>query len=302
MISASEWVITVLVLSGIIVFDLLVAIIRRNSETTVKESALWTIFYISLAILFGAMLPNWATTQAQGEFFAGWLTEYALSIDNIFVFVIILSRLKVPKEKQQLVLMIGILLTIAIRGLFIPAGATLIARFSSIFFLFGGFLIYTAYELFKESGEEDKEWKEGKIVTALKSKGASTFTIALVSLALTNVVFSLDSIPAIFGLTKDAYIVTTANIFALMGLRQLYFLIGGLLTKLVYLSKGLSVILGFIGVKLILEAFHGIGIHQIGGVHIPEISLNTSLFVIITCLIITTITSLIASSKSKVAE
>ncbi|MCX6450068.1 MAG: TerC family protein, partial [Actinobacteria bacterium] len=207
MISASEWVITVLVLSGIIIFDLLVAIIRRNSETTVKESALWTIFYISLAILFGAMLPNWATTQAQGEFFAGWLTEYALSIDNIFVFVIILSRLKVPKEKQQLVLMIGILLTIAIRGLFIPAGATLIARFSSIFFLFGGFLIYTAYELFKESGEEDKEWKEGKIVTALKSKGASTFTIALVSLALTNVVFSLDSIPAIFGLTKDAYIV-----------------------------------------------------------------------------------------------
>lgn len=302
MISASEWVITILVLSGIIIFDLLVAIIRRNSETTVKESALWTIFYISLAILFGAMLPNWATTQAQGEFFAGWLTEYALSIDNIFVFVIILSRLKVPKEKQQLVLMIGILLTIAIRGLFIPAGATLIARFSSIFFLFGGFLIYTAYELFKESGEEDKEWKEGKIVTALKSKGTSTFTIALVSLALTNVVFSLDSIPAIFGLTKDAYIVTTANIFALMGLRQLYFLIGGLLTKLVYLSKGLSVILGFIGVKLILEAFHGIGIHQISGVHIPEISLNTSLFVIITCLIITTITSLIASSKSKVAE
>lgn len=302
MISASEWVITVLVLTGIIIFDLLVAIIRRNSETTVKESALWTIFYISLAILFGAMLPNWATTQAQGEFFAGWLTEYALSIDNIFVFVIILSRLKVPKEKQQLVLMIGILLTIAIRGLFIPAGATLIARFSSIFFLFGGFLIYTAYELFKESGKEDKEWKEGKIVTALKSKGASTFTIALVSLALTNVVFSLDSIPAIFGLTKDAYIVTTANIFALMGLRQLYFLIGGLLTKLVYLSKGLSVILGFIGVKLIFEAFHGISIHQIGGVHIPEISLNNSLFVIITCLIITTITSLMASSKSKVAE
>ena len=300
--STTTWLVTIAVLAGIIIFDLGVAVIRRNKPTSMGEAGFWTAFCIGTAIVFGALMPRWSGLEGQKEFFAGWLTEYALSIDNIFVFVIILSRLKVPKEKQQLVLLIGILLTIAIRGLFIPAGATLISKFSSIFFLFGGFLIYTAYELFKESGEEDKEWKEGRIVTSLKAKGASTFTIALVSLALTNVVFSLDSIPAIFGLTKDAYIVTTANIFALMGLRQLYFLIGGLLTKLVYLSKGLSVILGFIGVKLILEAFHGIGIHQIGGVHIPEISLNTSLFVIITCLIITTITSLIASSKSKVAE
>ena len=293
--TSATWVITIAVLAGIIFFDLGLAIIRRKKETSLLEAAFWTVFYIGTAIIFGTLLPRWSSTQGQKEFFAGWLTEYALSVDNIFVFIIILASLKVQKELQQLVLLLGIMLTIAIRGLLIPLGAALISRFASIFFLFGIFLIYTAWELAKDSGDE--EWKEGKVVALLKKKGFSTFAIALVALGLTNLVFSLDSIPAIFGLTKDPYIVTTANVFALMGLRQLYFLLEGLLARLVYLSKGLSFILGFIGVKMIMEAFHGVGIDAIGGIHIPEVSLEVSLGVIIASLIITTVASLTATRK-----
>jgi tellurite resistance protein TerC len=291
--STSTWIITIAVLAGIILFDLGIAVIRRNKATSMFEASFWTAFYIGAAIAFGVFLPHWASEQGQKEFFAGWLTEYALSVDNIFVFIIILASLKVQKEMQQLVLLLGIMLTIAIRGLLIPLGAALISRFASIFFLFGIFLIYTAWQLAKES--EDDEWKEGKVVALLKKRGLSTFAIALIALGLTNLVFSLDSIPAIFGLTKDPYIVTTANVFALMGLRQLYFLLEGLLARLVYLSKGLSFILGFIGVKMIMEAFHGIGVDEIAGVHIPEVSLEVSLGVIISSLIITTVASLTAT-------
>jgi len=293
--SMTTWVVTIAVLSGVIIFDLLIAVLRRNKPTSILEAAFWTVFYIGTAIVFGVFLPNWSSETGQKEFFAGWLTEYALSVDNIFVFIIILTHLKVQKEKQQLVLLLGIMLTIAIRGLLIPLGAALISRFASIFFLFGAFLIYTAYTLAKEN--EDDEWKEGRVVSALKARGFSTFTIALVALGLTNLVFSLDSIPAIFGLTKDPYIVTTANIFALMGLRQLYFLLEGLLARLIYLSKGLSFILAFIGVKMIMEAFHGIGVDEIAGFHIPVVSLEVSLGVIVASLLITTVASLTATRK-----
>jgi tellurite resistance protein TerC len=293
--STSTWIITIAVLAAVILFDLGIAVIRRNKATSMLEASFWTVFYIATALIFGALLPHWSSEQGQKEFFAGWLTEYALSVDNIFVFIIILASLKVQKEIQQLVLLLGIMLTIAIRGLLIPLGAALISRFASIFFLFGIFLIYTAWQLAK--GSEDEEWKEGKVVAMLKKRGFSTFTIALVALGLTNLVFSLDSIPAIFGLTKDPYIVTTANIFALMGLRQLYFLLEGLLARLVFLSKGLSFILGFIGVKMIMEAFHGIGIDEIAGFHIPEVSLEVSLGVIVASLVITTVASLTATRK-----
>ena len=293
--STTTWVITIAVLAAVILFDLGIAVIRRNKATSMFEASFWTVFYITAALVFGALLPHWSSEQGQKEFFAGWLTEYALSVDNIFVFIIILASLKVQKELQQLVLLLGIMLTIAIRGLLIPLGAALISRFASIFFLFGIFLIYTAWQLAKEN--EDEEWKEGKVVALLKKRGFSTFTIALVALGLTNLVFSLDSIPAIFGLTKDPYIVTTANVFALMGLRQLYFLLEGLLARLVFLSKGLSFILGFIGVKMIMEAFHGIGIDEIAGVHIPEVSLEVSLGVIVASLVITTVASLTATRK-----
>lgn len=293
--STTTWIVTSAVLAAVILFDLGIAVIRRNKATSMLEASFWTVFYIATAIVFGALLPHWSSEQGQKEFFAGWLTEYALSVDNIFVFIIILASLKVQKEAQQLVLLLGIMLTIAIRGLLIPLGAALISRFASIFFLFGIFLIYTAWQLAKES--EDEEWKEGKVVSLLKKRGFSTFAIALVALGLTNLVFSLDSIPAIFGLTKDPYIVTTANVFALMGLRQLYFLLEGLLARLVYLSKGLSFILGFIGIKMIIEAFHGIGIDEIAGVHIPEVSLEVSLGVIVASLVITTVASLTVTRK-----
>ena len=293
--STATWLITIGVLSSVIVLDLVIALLRRNKETSIFEAGFWTVFYIGTAIVFGALLPHWSSDQGQKEFFAGWLTEYALSVDNIFVFIILLTHLKVQKEKQQLVLLLGIMLTIAIRGLLIPLGAALISRFSSIFFIFGAFLIYTAYTLAKEN--DDEEFKEGRVVSSLKARGMSIFSIALIALGVTNLVFSLDSIPAIFGLTKDPYIVTTANVFALMGLRQLYFLLEGLLSRLVYLSKGLSFILAFIGVKMIMEAFHGIGIDALFGIHIPEISLEVSLGVIIMSLMITTVASLTATRR-----
>ena len=290
MISNSEWIFTIAFLAAVIVFDLSLAIIRRNKETSFLEALSWTALYIGAAIGFGIFMPHWTSEIMQKEFFADWLTEYALSVDNIFVFIILLASLKVKKESQQLVLLLGILLTIAIRGLLIPIGASLVSHFSSVFYLFGAFLIYTAWKLVKEDGEE--EFEEGKVVTALKKRGLTTFSIALIALGVTNLVFSLDSIPAIFGLTHSAYIVTTANIFALMGLRQLYFLLEGLLTRLVYLSKGLSFILAFIGVKMILEALHG------NGVVVPEISLEASLGVIVATLILTAITSLYATRNA----
>jgi len=294
--STTTWLVTIAVLAGIIIFDLAIAVIRRNKPTSMVEASFWTVFYIGTAIVFGTLIPRWSGTEGQKEFFAGWLTEYALSVDNIFVFIIILTSLKVQKEAQQLVLLLGIMLTIAIRALLIPLGAALIGSFSSVFFLFGAFLIYTAYTLAKEN--EDDEWKEGKVIAVLKKRGFSTFAIALVALGLTNLVFSLDSIPAIFGLTKDPYIVTTANVFALMGLRQLFFLLEGLLARLVFLSKGLSFILAFIGVKMVMEAFHGIGIDEIAGVHIPEVSLEVSLGVIVATLLVTTVASLTATRKN----
>lgn len=302
MISATTWVVTIAILALVILLDLWLAILRRNLPTSLLEAGVWTVVYIGAALAFGFfMLPLFANAQAQQEFFAGWLTEYALSVDNIFVFIIILGHLHVKKEKQQLVLLLGIMLTIVMRGALIPLGAALISRFASVFFLFGAFLLYTAYTLYNESSD-DEEWKEGKIVAKMKARGVSTFTIALVALGLTNLVFSLDSIPAIFGLTKNAYIVTTANIFALMGLRQLYFLLENLLKRLIYLSKGLSIILAFIGIKMIFEALHGVGVHEVLGMHVPEFSLTFSLGSIITCLIVTTVASLTATRGIAGAE
>jgi tellurite resistance protein TerC len=243
-------------------------------------------------------LPNWASKSASEEFFAGWLTEYSLSVDNIFIFVIILAKLKIEKEKQQLALLYGILIAIVLRVILISIGAAVIAKFAWVFFIFGAFLLYTAWHLFIENNEE-KEWKENKLITKLRNRGASSFTIALVALGVTDLIFALDSIPAIFGLTQNVYVVITANIFALMGLRQLYFLIGGLMSRLIYLGKGLAVILAFIGVKLLFEALHGISIHEIVSVKIPHISIAVSLSFIITTLFVTTVASLVVSGRKK---
>jgi len=298
--SLTVWEVTIAALLAVLAFDLALAVIRRNKETSMKEAAAWTIFYVSAAIAFGYSLGVWNTTQSRGEFFAGWITEYSLSVDNLFIFILILALFKIDKTKQQLVLLIGIIMALILRGIFIALGSAAISRFSWVFYIFGAFLLYTAYKLINESGE--KEWKEGKLITWFRKKGASPLTIVLVAIAFTDLIFALDSIPAIFGLTKDPYIVFTANAFALMGLRQLYFLLGGLMNKLIYLTQGLAIILGFIGVKLIIEAIHGGGTHKILGVEIPEISTQFSLAVIVGTLVTTTIASLIVSSKSKVAE
>ena len=287
MITTTEWLFTIGFLGALILFDLSIAIIRRNKPTGFGEALTWTLIYVGAAIGFGIALPHWTNAATGKEYFAGWLTEYALSVDNIFVFIILLANLKIKKETQQLVLLLGILLTIAMRGLLIPIGATLVSRFNNVFYLFGAFLIFTAWKLINE--KEEVEYEEGKVVSALKKRGFSTFAIALIALGITNLVFSLDSIPAIFGLTKSAYVVTTANIFALMGLRQLYFLLEGLLSRLIYLSRGLSFILAFIGVKMILEALHG------NGVHVPEVSLEVSLGVIVLTLVVTAVASLAAT-------
>ena len=296
--STTTWFVTIGILSAVIAFDLVLAILRRNKETSMREAAIWTVIYVLAAIAFGYFMPNWTPSEtAQKEFFAGWLTEYALSVDNIFVFVIILSRLQIEKTKQQLVLLLGIIIALVLRGIFIAAGTAIITRFSSAFFIFGAFLIYTAYQLLREDGKEEEEPEDSRIVKFMRSRGASSFTIALITLGVTDLVFALDSIPAIFGITKDPYIVVTANIFALMGLRQLYFLLQGLLKRLVFLSKGLSIILAFIGVKMFFEAFHGIGVHEIAGVEVPHVSIEFSLGVIVTTLLITAVASLTATRK-----
>ena len=294
--STTVWLVTLGGLSAVIIFDLILAVLRRNKETSMTEAGIWTVIYVAAALVFGYFMPNWTSDpNAQKEFFAGWLTEYALSVDNIFVFVIILSRLQVEKTKQQLVLLLGIIIALILRGGFIAAGSAILEKFSGAFFIFGAFLIFTAYKLLVEHDAE--EWKEDRLITFLRKKGATTFTIALVSLGFTDLVFALDSIPAIFGITRDPYIVVCANIFALMGLRQLYFLLQGLLQRLVYLSKGLSFILAFIGFKMIIEAFHGIGIHKLAGVELPHIAIELSLGVIVTTLVVTAVASLTATRK-----
>ena len=277
-------------LGTVIVFDLILAIVRRNKDTSPREALSWTLFYVLAAIAFGYLLPQWAPAEYRKEFFAGWLTEYSLSVDNLFVFIILLASLKIKKESQQLVLLLGILIAIVLRAILIFLGVALVTKFSWVFFFFGGFLIFTAYKLVNE--KEEVEGDEAKLVSFLRKRGVSNFGIALIALGVTDLIFALDSIPAILGLTTSSYVVITANIFALMGLRQLYFLLQGLMDRLVHLSRGLSFILAFIGIKMVLHALHE------QGVHVPEVSLELSLGVIISTLTVTAITSLAATRKS----
>ena len=287
MISSTEWLVTIGILGTVIILDLILAVVRRNKETTPREALGWTLFYVLAAIAFGYLLPQWAPAEYRKEFFAGWLTEYSLSVDNLFVFIILLTSLKIKKESQQLVLLLGIMIAIVLRIILIFLGVALVTRFTWVFFFFGAFLIFTAYKLIEE--KENVEEDEAKLVKFLRNRGFSNFGIALIALGVTDLIFALDSIPAILGLTTSTYVVITANIFALMGLRQLYFLLQGLMDRLIHLSRGLSFILAFIGVKMILHALHSIGLH------VPEVSLELSLGVIITTLTVTAITSLVAT-------
>lgn len=299
MISTQAWELTIAALAIIVAFDFSWAVIRRNSQTSLKEASLWSLFYIGLAVAFGIYLGSWTDAKTQQEFFAGWLTEYSLSFDNLFVFVLILAKFKIKEESKQLALLFGILIALVFRVIAISLGAAAIEAFEWVFFIFGAFLIFTAYKLFAESGHEEEDVKDSKFILYMQKKGFKPFTIALISLGFTDIIFALDSIPAIFGLTQNVYVVITANVFALMGLRQLYFLIGGLMKRLVYIGKALSIILGFIGVKLFFHAMHAYDIHYVAGIHLPEITIAQSLGFIVSSLAIATIASLIKTKNSK---
>jgi tellurite resistance protein TerC len=302
-------------LTALLLGDLAI-VARRPHEPSVKEATLWVSFYVTLALLFGLVILAVTGGQSATEFYAGWLTEYSLSVDNLFVFVIIMARFQVPRKLQQEALMVGIIVALILRGIFILAGAALIERFTWVFYIFGAFLVYTAINLVRHRGEDD-EYEENVLIRQMrkvlpitqdfhgakirvKQGGKKYWTpmiVVFLALGTTDLIFALDSIPAIFGLTKEPFIVFTANVFALMGLRQLYFLLGGLLKRLVYLSLGLAVILAFIGVKLIMEALHTNELPFInGGEHIewvPEIPIWLSLTVILGVLVVATVASLL---------
>jgi len=311
------------VLLAILIADLLL-IVKRPHIPSTRESTLWVVFYVALALVFALLLWQFAGGEYAGQFVAGWLTEYSLSIDNLFVFVLIMSQFSVPRRYQQKVLMVGIIIALVLRGIFILLGAAIIENFLPIFYLFGAFLIWTAWRQAFPGGDHDDEVKQetfivrvlrrtidisdeydgAKVRTVVQGKRMFTpMVIVFAAIGVTDLLFALDSIPAIFGITQSAFIVFTANIFALMGLRQLYFLLGGLLDRLRYLHYGIAFILAFIGVKLILHAMHENELPFInGGEHlewVPDISTWMSLGVIVASMAVATIASLVASARDR---
>lgn len=316
-VTTEVWLITITVMVLVLGVDLLY-IGRRPHEPSMKEAGLAIGVFSALAVAFAFGIWYVSGPRYAAEFFAGWLTEYSLSVDNLFIFVLIMANLKVPRQLQQFALMVGIILALVFRGIFIWLGAAAIDAFSWIFFLFGAFLIYTAIKLYLDYRRPDDEdgmsenavmrWVRGtfpstadfhgtKLMVKLDGRRLITpMLFVIVALGTTDLLFALDSIPAIYGLTQEPYLVFTANVFALMGLRQLYFLIGGLLQRLVYLSVGLAVILAFIGVKLVLHAMHEYGLDERWGFG-AEIPIWLSLLVIIGTLAVTTVASLLKSRR-----
>jgi tellurite resistance protein TerC len=314
------WWLTIGVTAAVLLFDVVV-LGRRPHTPSHKEVSIALAAYVGLAVLFGIGVWVIAGHQYGTEFFAGWLTEYSLSVDNLFIFIIIMAKFGVPRYLQEEALLVGIVLALIFRGIFIAVGAAAINNFSWVFYLFGLFLVYTAVKLAKGGSTDDDEYEENRLIRLVtkrfpatiewhgvsvlaKENGKRVLTpmfVVVLALGTTDLLFALDSIPAIYGLTQEPFLVLTANIFALMGLRQLYFLIGGLLQRLVYLSYGLAFLLGFIGVKLVLHAMHENELPFVnGGEHIswaPDIPIWLSLAVILGTLVITTVASLARSGR-----
>lgn len=319
-LSATFEIIALSVMVAVIVVDLLL-VIKRPHVPSFKECIAWVTFYVSAALVFGVVLYLVTSeTEVMAQFYAGWLTEYSLSIDNLFIFVIILTRFKVPPQSQQTVLMIGIIIALILRAMMILAGAAIIERWSWVFYIFGAFLIWTAWIQVKPSGHGGDDAKENILIRVVRKRVAFTddydgtklrtevdgsrmwtpMLIVIIALGTTDLMFALDSIPAIFGITQDPFLVFSTNLFALMGLRQLYFLLGGLLDRLVYLPYGLGFILAYIGVKLILQAMYSNQISWINnGESIPvwHPSSVQSLGVIATALLLTTVLSLTVGKR-----
>ncbi|MDQ6933773.1 MAG: TerC family protein [Actinomycetota bacterium] len=321
------WWVTIGVTLAVLAFDVVV-IGRSPREPSRRAVGVALAVYITMAVAFGMGVWLFAGATYGTQFFAGWLTEYSLSVDNLFIFLIIMSRFGVPRRLQQTALLVGIVLALFMRGVFIGIGAAAINRFSFVFYLFGLFLVYTAVKLARDAMAKDEPGHEGSAgggrlvrrvsrhlpatdrwhgtAVLAREQGRRVITpmfVVIVALGTTDLLFALDSIPAIYGLTKEPFLVLTANIFALMGLRQLYFLIGDLLERLVYLSYGLAFLLGFIGLKLILHALHENEVPFVNGGHhvswAPDLPIWLSLLVIVGSLAVTTVASLLASSPRR---
>ena len=319
------WGILALVAIGLVALDFL-GHARRPHPPTAAEAARWTLFYVGLAAIFGVgiwLTNGWVYAQ---EFYAGWAMEWSLSVDNLFVFILILKAFRVPRENQQKALLFGIVIALLLRLVFILLGAALVSRFSWVFFIFGVWLLWTAFSQVKETatgGGEDEEYEENAFIRVVRRvlpitdgfigdrmlyrHGGRTYLtplfVVVLALGSADLMFAFDSIPAIFGITSQAFLVFACNVFALMGLRQLFFLVDALLGKLVYLGYGLGVILSFIGIKLILEALHANKLPFINGGRgvewAPEISVSVSLGVIVVTLMITVIASLVRSAMDE---
>lgn len=319
-VSVWSWLILGAIVLVLITFDI-VGHVRTPHAPTMKEAAWWSVGYIGLAILFGVLTWWEFGSVYAGEYFAGYLTEKALSVDNLFVFVLIMQSFRVPREYQQKALLSGIIIALVLRLVFILVGAAIIERFSAIFYLFGAWLIWTAIMQARQGVEgesDDGEYRENRFTIFVRKvfpvtdgfvgqrflarqHGKTYLTpllLCVLALGTADLMFAFDSIPAIFGLTQEPYIVFAANAMALLGLRQLYFLIDGLLSRLVYLHYGLAIILGFIGVKLILHAMHENNLPFLNGgegFHVPDIGIGMSLSVIGGVIVLTVVASLIKS-------
>ncbi len=313
-VSAVGWVVTIAVILGLLGADLLLATVRPHA-VGYREAAAWSAFYVAVAVIFGVVFASLTSWDDGAQFFAGYIVEKSLSVDNLFVFVIIMATFAVPREHQQRVLVFGIIAALCLRAVFIALGATLLSLLSVTFLVFGLALIWTAVRLYRHRDEDpdigtsplvraarrflpvSDAYAGGRLITRADGRWVLTpLFLVFVTIGGTDILFALDSIPAVFGVTDQAYIVFTANAFALLGLRALFFLMTGLLDRLIYLSAGLAVILAFIGVKLILHWGHGVS-HQV-----PEISTPVSLAVIAAVLAVTTVASLIRSRRDPAAR
>jgi tellurite resistance protein TerC len=313
-VTAVAWALTIGVILALLALDLLLATVRPHA-VGYREAAAWSVFYIAVAVVFGLVLASQVGWGYGTQYFAGYIVEKSLSVDNLFVFVIIMASFAVPREHQQRVLIFGIIAALALRGIFIALGATLLSLLSFMFVIFGLLLLWTAVRLYRHR-DEDPDVGDNALVRASRrilpvtdtydggrlisrSGGRRVVTplfIVFITIGGTDILFALDSIPAVFGVTDQPYIVFAANAFALLGLRALFFLVTGLLDRLVYLSSGLALILAFIGVKLILHWGHGLD-HRV-----PEITTAVSLAVIGVVLAVTTLASLIKSRRDPTAR
>jgi tellurite resistance protein TerC len=312
-VTVTVWAVTLAAIIGLLALDFVIG--RNPHDVSIREAAIWSIVYIGVAILFGVWVWQWAGADYGQQYFAAWLVEKSLSVDNLFIFLIIFTRFAVPSELQQRALLIGVALALVMRAAFIAVGAAALEYFAFTFVIFGGFLIWTAWGIFKHRNE-DADLEENAIIRAARrrfpiteeyhgnrltiiengKRFATPMLLVLIAVGTTDLLFALDSIPATFGVTQEPYLVFAANAFALLGLRALFFVLRNLLDKLVYLAVGLSFILAFIGVKLILTFLHEVN------PDIPKIETTTSLVVIIVTLTITTIASVIKVRRDPTAR